>query len=81
MKTGVNFQHSKARECIVRENVSFAQFAGLCGLTSGHLSLLMNGKRQPSAPVRRRLLKGISEITGREWKFEDFFEVVERDAQ
>ena len=36
-------------------DMSQNELARRCGITSGHLSLLMNGKRCPSPQVRRRL--------------------------
>ena len=36
-------------------DMSQNELARRCGITSGHLSLLMNGKRGPSPKLRRRL--------------------------
>ena len=38
-----------------QHDMSQNELARRCGITSGHLSLLMNGKRGPSPQLRRRL--------------------------
>ena len=52
-------------------NISQNELARRCGSTSGHLSHLMNGKRSPSPPLRRRLQRvlGVS-------NFDDLFVIV-----
>ena len=52
-------------------NMSQNELARRCGITSGHLSHLMNGKRSPSPQVRRRLQRvlGVS-------NFDDLFVIV-----
>ncbi len=47
------------------------ELARRCGITPGHLSLLMNGKRGPSPQLRRRLqhVLGVS-------NFDDLFVIV-----
>ena len=42
-------------EHLSRRNMSQNELARASGITSGHISLLMNGKRSPSPGVRRRL--------------------------
>ena len=40
-------------------DISQNQLARLAGISPGHLSLLMNGKRSPAPAVRRRLMKAL----------------------
>ena len=42
-------------EHLSRRNMTQNELARAVGITSGHISLLMNGRRSPSPRVRRRL--------------------------
>ena len=55
-------------------DMSQNELARRCGITSGHLSLLMNGRRCPSPKLRRRLQQvlGVS-------NFDDLFIIVPVD--
>ncbi len=44
-------------ELLEQLNISQNELARRCGVTSGHLSHLMNGRRSPSPQVRRRLME------------------------
>ncbi len=44
-----------AWEHLSRSNMSQNELALAAGISSGHISLLMNGRRSPSPGVRRRL--------------------------
>ena len=44
-------------ELLDQLDMSQNELARRCGVTSGHLSHLMNGRRSPSPPVRRRLME------------------------
>ena len=57
-----------------RLHMSQNDLAHLAGVTSGYLSLLMNGKRRPSPDARRRLMETLG-IT----RFDDLFIVVRAD--
>ena len=46
-------------ELLDRLGISQNQLARLAGISPGHLSLLMNGKRSPAPAVRRRLMKAL----------------------
>ena len=46
-------------ELLDRLDISQNQLARLAGISPGHLSLLMNGKRSPAPAVRRRLMKAL----------------------
>lgn len=46
-------------ELLDRLDLSQNQLARLAGISPGHLSLLMNGKRSPAPAVRRRLMKAL----------------------
>ena len=52
-------------------NMSQNELARRCGITSGYLSLLMNGKRSPSTPLRR----GLQRVLGVS-NFDDLFVIV-----
>ncbi len=44
-------------ELLDRLGISQNELARRCGFSPGHLSMLMNGKRSPSPPARRRLME------------------------
>ncbi|MDE2938911.1 MAG: helix-turn-helix transcriptional regulator [Chloroflexota bacterium] len=46
-------------ELLDQLDISQNQLARLAGISPGHLSLLMNGKRSPAPGVRRRLMKAL----------------------
>ena len=46
-------------ELLDRLDISQNQLARLAGISPGHLSLLMNGRRSPAPGVRRRLMKAL----------------------
>ena len=46
-------------ELLDQLEISQNQLARLAGISPGHLSLLMNGKRSPAPAVRRRLMKAL----------------------
>ena len=52
-------------------NMSQNKLARRCGISPGHLSLLMNGKRGPSPKLRRRM----QEVLGVN-NFDDLFVIV-----
>lgn len=60
-------------------NLNHRMFAGLTGLTSSHLSELMNGKRQPSARVRAKILE-VVERKSPHVTFHDLFHVLDSDG-
>ena len=46
-------------ELLDQHDISQNQLARLAGISPGHLSLLMNGKRSPAPAVRRRLMRAL----------------------
>lgn len=60
------------RLSIARLNVSQNELARKCGLTSGYLSQLLTGRRNPGPAVRKRLLEHLPGLA-----FDDIFEEVE----
>ena len=46
-------------ELLDQLGISQNQLARLAGISPGHLSLLMNGKRSPAPAVRRRLMRAL----------------------
>ena len=46
-------------ELLDRLDISQNRLARLAGISPGHLSLLMNGKRSPAPAVRRRLMQAL----------------------
>ncbi|MCY3693064.1 MAG: helix-turn-helix transcriptional regulator [Chloroflexota bacterium] len=46
-------------ELLDQLDISQNQLARLAGISPGHLSLLMNGKRSPAPGVRQRLMKAL----------------------
>ena len=64
MKTGssaprVGLNPVAVWEVLDRLDISQNQLARLAGISPGHLSLLVNGKRSPAPGVRRRLMKAL----------------------
>jgi hypothetical protein len=57
-------------EIVARNNWSQNGFGLVAGLTSGHLSQLVTGKRNVSAPTREKIL---SKLEGT--KFDDIFSI------
>ncbi len=51
----VRLNPEAAWEHLSRRNMTQNELARAAGITAGHVSLLMNGKRSPSPGVRRRL--------------------------
>ena len=62
-------------EIILRWNMTQNQLAKRAGITSGHLSQLINGDRLPSPAVRRKLLEALDPL-----EFDDIFEIQEVPA-
>jgi transcriptional regulator with XRE-family HTH domain len=62
----------EARRIVARRNQSQNRFARSCGITSGHFSQLLTGKRFAGPDVRERLLNALKPLT-----FDDLFEEVE----
>lgn len=60
----------EVRRAVERENLSQNQLARLCGLSSGHMSQMLTGKRCPG-PVARRCLMQALNLT-----FDQLFEEV-----
>ncbi len=57
---------------LARSNLSLNRWGQIMGLSKGHLSLLLSGKRRyPSPETRRKLLKALS------LEFDDLFELIE----
>ena len=54
-----------------RSNMSQNDLARLLGISSGHISRLLNGRRDPSPSMRRRLMEGLGC-----WEFDELFVVV-----
>ena len=68
----VKLKQARVWELLDQRQMSQNQLARLCGITSGHMSLLMQGKRSPSPRVQRRLqeLLGVTD-------FNDLFTIEE----
>ena len=62
-------------ELLEQRGMSQNELARQCGITSGHLSHLMNGKRSPSPQVRRRLQQVLGVIN-----FDDLFVIVPQEV-
>lgn len=62
------------RERMARLSLSQNAFARLLGVTSGHLSLVLSGRRRPSPELRARMLSALGA------SFDDLFYVVHADA-
>ena len=54
-RPSVRLNPQGAWEHLSRRNMTQNELARAAGISSGHISLLMNGKRSPSPGVRRRL--------------------------
>ena len=60
-------------EQMARLSLSQNGLARLLGITSGHLSLILSGRRRPSAALRERMLRVLHA------SFDDLFYVVHPD--
>ncbi len=58
-----------------RLNISQNELARMLGISTGHLSRLVNGQRCPSPPMRRKLMESLDCK-----EFDDLFYVVNGDA-
>jgi transcriptional regulator with XRE-family HTH domain len=63
---------AEVRRILARRNQSQNRFAANCGITSGHFSQLLSGKRFAGPDIRERLLDALKPM-----KFDDLFEEVE----
>lgn len=62
-------------ELLDRRNLSQNDLAHRLGVSSGHLSRLVNGRRCPSPSLRRLLMESLNCA-----EFDDLFELVDDDA-
>ena len=62
------------RELMARLSLTQNGLAGLLGITSGYLSLILRGRRRPSAALRERMMHVLQA------SFDDLFYVVHHDA-
>jgi transcriptional regulator with XRE-family HTH domain len=62
----------EVRRAIARGNLSQNEVARRCGLTSGFLSQLLRGQRNPGPRTRARLLKALPGMS-----FDELFEEVD----
>ena len=60
-------------EILAKKNWSQNGFAQSAHLTSGHLSQLVNGRRNASARTRIKILQALNEGNTQEFKFEHIF--------
>jgi len=61
---------SEIKKILIRRHISQNYFAILIGTSSGYISHLMTGKRNPSPKMRRKILKALKGN-----KFDDIFEI------
>jgi transcriptional regulator with XRE-family HTH domain len=61
---------------IARRHLSQNAFARKAGVTSGCISLLLRGRRNPSAKMRKKLLRGTKKEDGTMLEFDDLFQIV-----
>jgi transcriptional regulator with XRE-family HTH domain len=66
---------------IGRRNLSQNAFARRAGVTSGYISLLLRGRRNPSAKMRQKLLRATRTEDGKVLNFDDLFKMVSMAAQ
>ena len=57
---------------LVRRNMTQNDLARKAGISSGHLSMMVNGERHPSAYVRRKMLEALAPV-----EFDEIFEIEE----
>jgi len=66
---GVKLRGSAIRCILARRHLSQNDLARLCGTTSGYMSQLLAGARNPSPLMRQRLLSAL----GEDRRFEELF--------
>ena len=63
-------------DCLVVKNMSQNELARRLGITSGYLSLLINGRRGPSPSLRQRIQAELSDVS-----FSDLFMIEHTDSR
>lgn len=66
----VRVKAEKIRKILAERNISQNRLAIYLGTTSGYLSQMVTGKRNPSPNMRERILKAL-----RGYQFNDIFEI------
>lgn len=66
----VRFKSEKIRKILAERNISQNRLAMHIGTTSGYLSQMVTGKRNPSPNMRERILKVL-----KGYQFNDIFEI------
>lgn len=75
MKLKVRLKPEPVEEQMARANLTRSEFASLIGVSAGHLSLLLSGKRFPNSGTRRKLLHAMS-LNDAPCCFDSLFEIV-----
>jgi len=70
----VNLKNCEFRKILTRRNMSQNRFAMKLGISSGYMSQLMCGFRNPSPDLREKIL---AELKMDESRFDDLFEIKE----
>jgi transcriptional regulator with XRE-family HTH domain len=68
----VYMRRKEVKKILIRKNKSQNQLACSLEISSGYMSQLMNGSRNPSPKLRERIMKKLPEH-----KFDDLFEIKE----
>lgn len=68
----VNLKNRELKEILARKNLSQNHFAIKLGVSSGYLSQLMSGIRNPSADLRKKIL---AELKMDDSRFDEIFEL------
>ena len=66
----VFLKSNEIKKILIRRNISQNYFAILAGTSSGYMSHLMTGKRNPSPKTRIKILKALKSKN-----FDDIFEI------
>jgi len=73
----VTIRTRRVRQLLAERNITQNRFAHLAGLTSGFMSQLLSGIRNPSSATRTRLLASINRAQrlkgAKEYEFTDIF--------
>ena len=71
-KMKVYIRNKEVKKILIRKNKSQNWLAYKLEISSGYLSQLMDGSRNPSPKLRERIMKKLPE-----YKFDDLFEIKE----
>jgi len=65
--------YNNLKKILTEEGLTQAKLAAHCGLCSGTVNRIANGKKSASPRTFHRLVKGLSELSKKTFSFEEIF--------